>query len=153
MDASRTTNNNSTSPRAAHGDAIAPAAALPIEQGNSFPSPILYKDSPTGFSNFQTSNTARVSFGPTDTRPIPPRDCLLGPTAATPPAAAAPPATAADDPTATAAIAAAAPATNGLSQPAFDHDEGDMVQTAEQAEHAAASAATPPPTPPSRTHK
>ena len=90
MDASRTTNNNSTSPRAAHGDATAPAAAPPIEQGNSSPSPILYKESPSGFSNF-TSNPARVSFGPNNIRPIPPRNGLLGPTTATPPAAAAPP--------------------------------------------------------------
>ena len=131
MDASRANNNNSASPRAAHGDATAPAAAPTIEQGDSSPSPapIFYRESPSGFSSFQARDrTARVSFGPTDTRPIPPRDRLHGPTAATPPAAAAPAADAADDP-----------------QTAFDYDEGDMVHTAEQAERAAAAAAATPP--------
>ena len=86
MDASRANNNNSASPRAAHGDATAPAAAPTIEQGDSSPSPapIFYRESPSGFSSFQARDrTARVSFGPTDTRPIPPRDRLHGPTAAT----------------------------------------------------------------------
>ena len=123
MDASRTTNNNLMSPRVAHDNATAPAAAPEIEQGNSSLRPIFYNQSPSGFLAFQSrNNAARVSFGP----------------------ATLPAAPVANDP---AAAAAASLETNCLSQPAFVYDKGDMVETAVQAEQAAAAAAATTTTP------
>ena len=69
MDATQTTNNNSEGPRAAPGEAIAPAAAQPTdaEQGSPSPAPILNKNQrPSGYASFRT--TARVSLGEGDAR-------------------------------------------------------------------------------------